>query len=116
MPKRGEIWSIAGGPGFGGKPRPAIIIQSDDLALGTVLVLLCTSQIGQVEPLRVHVRPDDENGLREPTDIMVELPTAIRREKIGEYIGTLSGPHLASAEQALLLVLGFGDRDTNENG
>ena len=108
MPQRGEIWSIAGGPGFGGKPRPALIIQADYLSmLDTVLVLMCTSRVGEVDPLRVHVVPDKENGLREPSDIMVELPTAIRRDKVGRYFGKLSPDDLARAEQALLLVLGF---------
>jgi mRNA interferase MazF len=27
--KRGEIWTMAGGPGYATKPRPAVIIQDD---------------------------------------------------------------------------------------
>lgn len=27
--KRGEIWTVAGGKDYGGKPRPVLIIQDD---------------------------------------------------------------------------------------
>jgi mRNA interferase MazF len=27
--KRGEIWTVAGGPDYGGKPRPVALLQDD---------------------------------------------------------------------------------------
>ena len=27
--KRGEIWTVAGGAAYAGKPRPAVIVQDD---------------------------------------------------------------------------------------
>jgi mRNA interferase MazF len=37
---RGEIWTQAGGPGYAGKPRPVVIVQSDLIA-DTESVIIC---------------------------------------------------------------------------
>lgn len=38
--KRGEIWTMAGGSGYAGKPRPAVIIQDDGFA-ETLSIAVC---------------------------------------------------------------------------
>ena len=106
--KRGEIWTVAGAPGYGSKPRPAVILQSDVLA-GATSVITCgfTSQTKHGLSFRPAIQPSKTNGLDRPSRIMTEKLTAIPRAKLGERIGTLSDADMAQVERALLLVLGF---------
>ena len=106
--KRGEIWTQSGGPGYAGKPRPALIIQSDLLA-GTNSVITClfTSDIGTALPSRISFIPDEANGLHDPSDLMADKITAVSRDKLGTRIGAVSEDEMEQIERALLIVLGF---------
>ena len=108
--KRGEIWTVSGGPGFAGKPRPALIVQSD-LAEGTPSVLTCgfTTHASEDVPLRPLFMPSPGNGLDRPSNLMSEKITAIPRTRAGKRIGALSGQDMARADSALQLVLGFAE-------
>jgi mRNA interferase MazF len=66
--KRGDVITVAL-QGDLGKPRPAVIFETDFLAK-TDHVLVCpgTSHLAELsEPRRVLVLPDAKNGLRLPT-------------------------------------------------
>ena len=106
--KRGEIWTQSGGPGYAGKPRPALIIQSDLLA-GTNSIVTCpfTTEIGSDLPSRIRFVPGAANGLRDPSDLMADKITAVSRYKLGTRIGAVSDEELEQVERALLIVLGF---------
>lgn len=108
--KRGEIWTLAGGPGYAGKPRPALIVQSDLLA-DTRSVLTCglTTRANPALYSRPAIEPSAGNGLQEPSEIMTDKITAVPRARLGKRIGALSPQDMVRVEQALLLVLGFGD-------
>lgn len=62
--KRGEIWTIAGGPDYAGKPRPAVILQSDQFD-ATPSVTVCPLTAGHVETVyaRFGIEPSEENHL-----------------------------------------------------
>jgi PemK-like, MazF-like toxin of type II toxin-antitoxin system len=70
--KRGEIWTVAGGPDYAGKPRPAVILQ-DHAFDATRSVALCplTSSDAEVS-IRPPITPSSENGLRAPSRLMVD--------------------------------------------
>jgi mRNA interferase MazF len=106
--KRGEIWSVSGAAGYGSKPRPALIVQSDKLSK-TKSVITCgiTSVDIDEVPFRTLIDPTTENGLHVPSAVMVEKLLAIPRDKSGKRIGELSGEDMMRVEQAMLLVLGF---------
>ena len=106
--KRGEIWTQSGGPGYAGKPRPALIIQSDLLA-GTNSIVTClfTTEIGVALASRISFVPDDANGLRDPSDLMADKITAVSRDKLSSRIGAVSEDKMEQVERALLIVLGF---------
>jgi mRNA interferase MazF len=38
--KRGEIWAVAGGKDYAGKPRPVVIVQDDSFD-GTASITIC---------------------------------------------------------------------------
>lgn len=108
--KRGEIWTVSGAPGYGSKPRPAVIIQSDHL-VGTESVITCglTSLLNRDMPFRPLIDPSPDNNLEAPSGVMVEKLTSVSRGKLGKRMGALSAEEMTRVEQALLLVLGFGD-------
>ncbi|CAA2139150.1 putative endoribonuclease MazF [Methylobacterium bullatum] len=62
--KRGDLVTIAM-PGDFGKPRPALIIQSDAFVeTGTVTVLLISGTLAEAPLIRTTVEPREANGLK----------------------------------------------------
>lgn len=106
--KRGEIWTQSGGPGYAGKPRPALIVQSDQLdGTDSILTCLFTSQTDEHLPTRPRFIPAADNGLRETSDLMTDKITAVGRSKLGRRVGMISDADMERVEDAMLLVLGF---------
>jgi mRNA interferase MazF len=105
--KRGDLVTVAI-PGDFGKPRPALIIQSDLFSeAATVTVLLVSGAYQDAPLLRIPVEPDALNGLKKSSQVMVDKAMTIRREKIGETIGRLDAETMASVSRSLALFLGF---------
>ena len=72
-----------------GKPRPALVIQSDHFAsTGTVTVLLITSTRAEAPLIRVDIAPSQENGLRKHSQIAIDKAMSIKREKGGRAVRT----------------------------
>lgn len=108
--KRGDVVVVAGGSGYTGKPRPAVILQSDvfhDLA--SVVVAPITSVDSGTPLLRVPVEPDGLNGLRQPSFVMVDKITSVRRDKIGQRVGIVAPAVLARVGQALQYFLALDE-------
>lgn len=106
--KRGEIWTVSGAPGYGSKPRPALIVQSDVLAESQSIVTCgLTAQPDTERYFRPEVEPSPENGLDRLSHVMTEKLTAIPRSKLGSRVGMLTVSDMERVEQAMLLVLGL---------
>jgi mRNA interferase MazF len=104
-PRRGELVTIAMAGDYG-KPRPALVIQSDAFVdLPSVTVLRITSELHDWPLLRVTVAPNAENGLRKPSQIMIDKAATVPRAKIGPGIGRLEDVTLRLVERALLAFL-----------
>lgn len=99
--KRGEIWTVSDS-GYSGKPRPAVIIQGDEFP-GVYTVAICTLTTLEVDaPLvRVSIKPDGENGLREPSWVMIDKVSAVRTTKIGQRLGAVGATDIANIDKAL---------------
>jgi mRNA interferase MazF len=105
--KRGDVVTIAL-PGAYGKPRPALVIQSDYFgALASVTVLPVTSELRAAPLLRVPVDPAAENGLRKKSQIMVDKVQTVPRNKVGATIGKLHADTLLAVDRALAVFLGI---------
>ena len=106
--KRGELWTMAGGPGFAGKARPALIVQ-DDSYQNTRSVVVCpiTSDETAAPGLRELIEPDANNGLRLSSRIMIDKITTLPRSRLGKRIGKLSTDDTARADGSLLVFLGL---------
>lgn len=105
--KRGDLITVSL-PGNYGKPRPALIIQSD-LFDGhpSVTVLPITSELREVPIFRVMVEPNSENGLHEKSQVMVDKAHTIAKEKLGKPFGRLNDELMLAINRALAVFLGF---------
>ena len=105
--KRGDLVTIAVSGDYG-KPRPALVIQSDAFAaLPSVTVLRLSSEIVPAHLARITVDPTPENGLRSASQIMIDKATAIPREKVGRAFGRLDDSTMRAVDRALLAFLGL---------
>jgi mRNA interferase MazF len=106
--KRGDVVTLAAGGGFGGKPRPALIVQGDEFArLGTVAAALFTGTLTGAANVRPRFQPDQENGLIAPSELMVDILVTVRRERVGNVIGRLNEDQMGSVDAALAVFLGL---------
>ena len=104
---RGDLVTIAL-PGDFSKPRPALIIQADQFEhIGTVAVLLVTGTLVDAPLLRVTIKPDDDNGLRKASQIMIDKPMAVRRDRVGKAIGRADDATMLAVSRSLAVFLGI---------
>lgn len=108
--KRGDVVTVAAAGDYG-KPRPAVIVQTDALPRKHASVIVCqmTSDLSDAEDFRVTVEPTDANGLRLRSQVMADKPVTIRRERVGAVIGQLDRTDIARINVALAFVMGMGD-------
>ena len=106
--KRGEIWTVAGGNGYAGKPRPAVIIQ-DDAFEGTGLIIVCalTTDSTNAPLFRLPIKPNEANGLRAPCRLMVDKITSLPKSRLGKRIGQLDDGDIVGLNRAALVFLGL---------
>ena len=106
--KRGEIWTVAGGKDYAGKPRPVVILQ-DDRFDGTASITVCAFTTDPTEaPLfRLLVEPNESNGLRAACRLMVDKITTVPRAKIGARVGRLAEEDMVRLNRAVLVFLGI---------
>lgn len=105
--KRGQLVTIALSGDYG-KPRPALVIQSDLFdAHPSITILPVTSELRKAPLFRIRVEPTDENGLRKTSEVMVDKPQTVAREKIGRTIGRLDDESMLAVTRALAVFLGF---------
>ncbi|WP_237682052.1 type II toxin-antitoxin system PemK/MazF family toxin, partial [Agrobacterium vitis] len=58
--------------------------------------------------LRVTVQPSPANGLKKPSQIMVDKAMSIRRERLGPAFGRLDDDAMLSVTRSLAVFFGFG--------
>ena len=108
--KRGDVVTVAAAGDFG-KPRPAVVVQSDVFPKRHASVIVCqmTSALEDASDFRVTIEPSGANGLRAVSQIMADKPVTVRRERIGRRLGELDAPEIARLNRALAFVLGLAD-------
>ena len=108
MTKRGDVVLMIA-PRELGKPRPAIVIQTDALGKDTSTILVCplTSDLTEGLPIRPLIEPAAGNGLRIRSQVMTDKLSAIRRDRIRATIGTLDAATIEAVDRALMVVLGL---------
>lgn len=106
--RRGDIVLVTT-PGDYGKRRLAVVIQSNlfNDVHASVIVCLMSSDLVDAPLFRLTVEPTTENGLRPPSQIMVDKMAALRRERIGPRIGVVDEPSMVRLNRSLVLFLGI---------
>jgi mRNA interferase MazF len=106
--RRGEIWTIAGGKDYAGKPRPAVIVQ-DDRFNRTDSVTICafTTDPTDAPLFRLPVEPTKSNGLRASCRLMVDKITTVPKARVGAHVGRLADEDMVRLNRAVLVFLGI---------
>lgn len=105
--RRGDVVTVAL-PGEFGKPRPAVVVQSDLFgAHPTLTVLPLTSTLRALPLFRIAVAPTPGNGLHQSSEVMVDKAHTVLRERIGARLGRLEPTVQREVDRALAVFLGI---------
>ena len=107
-PRRGDLVTVAIQGNFG-KPRPALVIQSDlfNETHPTVMLCLLSSDLRDAPLFRLAVAPTPENGLKRGSQIQIDKVMTVLREKIGPCFGRLDDATMLKVNRALALFMGI---------
>ncbi len=105
--KRAEVWTVAGGPGYAGKPRPAVIVQDERFDTDSVTICPFTTDPTDAPLLRLEIQPSPDNGLRETCRLMVDKLTTVPRSKLGDRTGVLAAIDMIRLNRAIVVFLGL---------
>jgi len=105
--KRGDLVTVALQDDLG-KPRPALILQSDYFVdLASVTVLPISSELRKAPLVRIAETPSATNGLRKVSQVMIDKATTVARSKIGGPFGALDDATMRDVERSLAIFLGI---------
>ncbi len=106
--RRGDIWTVAGGKDYAGKPRPVVVLQDDRFdATDSITVCAFTTDEAEAPLFRLAVEPHQGNGLRAACRLMVDKITTVPKAKVGARIGRLDDADILRLNQAVLVFLGL---------
>jgi len=105
--RRAEIWTVAGGSGYAGKPRPAVIVQDDRFDTDSVTICPFTTDSTDAPLFRLEIQPTPSNGLQATSRLMVDKLTTVSRLKVGTRVGVLDDLDLTRLNRAVLVFLGI---------
>jgi mRNA interferase MazF len=115
--RRGDIWTIAGGGDYAGKPRPVVIVQDDSFdATDSITVCAFTTDATDAPLFRLPIEPNQRNGLRAVCRLMVDKITTVPKAKVGARIGRLDDEDILRLNQAVLVFLGLAVSSRTKQG
>ncbi len=105
---RGEIYTAAGRGPCTGRPRPVVILQ-DDRFDATASITVCPFTTNPIEAalLRLPIDPSDDNGLDQPSRLMIDKVTTVPRSSLGERVGRLRDDQLVALNRSLIVFIGL---------
>lgn len=105
--KRGSLVTVALSGDFG-KPRPALVIQSDYFdAIDSVTVVLLSGTLVHAPFIRLTVEPNAENGLRKRSQIMIDKVMTVNRSRLGPAFGRIDDDTMLAVTRCLAVFLGI---------
>ena len=106
--KRGEIWTVAGGKKYAGKPRPVVILQDDRFdRTDSITICAFTTDPTEAPLFRLVIEPSENNGLRAVCRLMVDKISTVPKSRIGARIGRLADEDIVRLNRAALVFLGI---------
>jgi mRNA interferase MazF len=104
--RRGDLVTIAL-QGAYGKPRPALVIQSDFFdEHPSVTILPISSELRDAPLFRVAIKPSADNGLQKLSEVMIDKAQSVPRDKIGAIFGHASAEDMLTVSRSLAVFLG----------
>lgn len=103
---RGELWTVAGGV-YAAKPRAALVIQDDLFSATESVVVIPLTAVATAEPTIARVAVPTGVGIAQPSFLMVDKVTTVRRSNLGPRIGSLPPTLMADIERSLMVFLGL---------
>jgi mRNA interferase MazF len=106
--KRGEVWTVSGGKDYAGKPRPAVIIQTNDFtSTDSITICAFTTDDTHAPLIRLTVEANSQNGLKSNSQLMVDKITTVPKSKIGSRLGNLNDQEMVKLNRAIFVFLGL---------
>jgi len=106
--RRGEIWTVAGGPEYTGKPRPVVIVQDDRFdATASVTICAFTTDATPAPLFRLVIEPTSQNGLKAVSYLMADKITTVPKTKLGVHIGRLDDEDVVRLNRAVMVFVGL---------
>jgi mRNA interferase MazF len=106
--KRGDIWTVAGGKDYAGKPRPVVIVQDDSFdATDSITICAFTTDETDAPLFRLPVEPNERNGLHTACRLMVDKITTVPKTKVSARVGRLDDEDILRRNQAAFVFLGL---------
>jgi mRNA interferase MazF len=105
--KRGDFVTVAMQGDFG-KPRPALVIQSDQFdEHATVTILPVTGILVEAPLLRVTIQPNETNGLQKVSQVMIDKAMTVKRDKLDDVFGSASDAAMLEIGRYLAVFVGI---------
>ncbi len=106
---RGAIVVVASKGPYTGKPRPALVVQSDlfNETHGSVTLCPITTDCVDAPLFRVTLQPERRTGLESVSQVMVDKVVSVPRGAIARELGRCDSPHLDLVDDALRRWLGL---------
>lgn len=102
------MWTVCGGNGYAGRPRPAVILQDDSFdATDSITICAFTTDPTDAPLFRLVVEPSERNGLRSACRLMVDKITTVPKAKLGVQVGRLDDEDMVRLHQAMTVFLGM---------
>ena len=111
---RGEMYYADLGKGIGSEQeghRPVVIIQNDigNKHSPTVIVASISSRIEGKSKLPTHYYINAEDGLREPSVVLLEQIRTIDKRRLREHMGRLDENQMHLVDDAIAVSFGLHD-------
>lgn len=104
--RRGDLVTVAL-QGDYGKPRTALVIQSDLFnEHPSVTILPVTSELRETPLFRIRLEPRPANGLQVVSDVMVDKSQSVPRDRIGSVFGHVGEEEMLAINRSLAVFLG----------
>jgi mRNA interferase MazF len=104
--KRGDLVTVAVAGDYG-KPRPAVVIQTDHLPVtDSILVCLLTTTLREAPLFRFDLPAGRETGLAQASQVMVDKIMAVKRSRCGARVGRINSTSMLALNRSLAFVIG----------
>ena len=104
MMQRGDIVLCCVKGPYSGKPRPAVVVQSNEVSANFQSVTLCpitSCSVVNADSFRVAITPGKINQLKKPSFVMVDKIGTYPRSSLRLTAGTLSKAVMKKLDVAL---------------